>query len=601
MAIAVSNKWKQAIQGQFRYPAYIRFVLSIQPPGLREGAQVSTDATESITNTRAMLDGISDPIEPVATLERNRWLGDGSMYLPAKTPSLNKPMEWWSNSCQFESVDLTFTFDKVYSIPGIYAVWDSETDSWPTRLRVTGYKQDGSTIGSYDITSIDSSEYYFDAAFDNVKAVKLSILEWSKPGWRVRINEIVFGLYLKFDNVKIPKATLAATSDLLASELPRLGIKFNIHNYDQTFDPTLKTGYAKYLAVRQRVDIAWGFNVDGKNVEWMEPWPLYLSAWDIPANSPEVSLATVSRLSFLTQQYAKGTYDGNARSFKTVALRVLQSSGIIQNMDGENPWELDPILDTLYTRAPEPIEPANAVLQLIANATGCILDNNPVNNFVRFRSATSPGGYTITKLQQLGDPAFPIHDRLKSVHVGIHTFKQRSEVTRVYTFEGHVSGSRVLDARYNSNEIVVNPSISVTGATITSQTYYARGAVITIVAPASGADVSVGIDGTIVDESTTLLQTYDNPDVASGLEIVIDNPLVTEIATVNRVAEVAENYYLRRRYVKAPYIGYPELEVGDTLEFSTRYGDFNADVTKLTMDFNGGFTGSIEAIIREEG
>lgn len=600
MAIAVSTAWKEAIQAQFRYPAYIRLTLNVQPPGLREGAQVSTNATESITSTDTIFDGVQTYADPVATFEQDRWIGDGSMYLSSETKSLNKPMEWWSNTCDFSSVELTLIFDQAYSIPGMFVTWDTETNSWPTNLQLKGYKQDGTLIGTYNITSINSVEGYFDAAFDDCKQVVMTITEWSKPNWRVRINEIVCGLYMRFNNDQIPSASLSASADLLAAELPKLSVKFTINNYDQTFDPLLKEGYSRYLAERQVAEVAWGFSVDSDNVEWMDSWPLYLSAWKIPTDSPTVEITTTSRLSFLTTEYNKGTYNGARRTFASMATTVFQNSGIIQNSDTETPWELDAIMSTLYTRAPEPVENVNAVLQLIANATGCIMDNNPENNYVRFRSACVDAGYTIQKLQQMGDPSFTIEDRLKSVSVNLYTFSQRSEAEKVYSFEGHVAGSSVLDVKFDGDAIVVNPVATISGATITSQVYYARRAKITIVAAAAGADVTLTINGIIVDESTTTIQTYNNPDVVSGQEVVIDNPLITEMATLQHVAEVTKNFYLRRKTVNIPYTGYPELETGDTLGFVTNYGEFDGDVTDLTLEFNGGFDGTLSVRAKEE-
>lgn len=601
MSIPVSAAWQQAIQGQFRYPAYIKMALSLQPPGLREGATPSTDATEPITSTEVLFDGLQDVIEPVATFEQNRWRGDGSMYLPSENPSNNSPVEWWSNTCDFETVSLTFTFDKVYTVPGMFAVWDTETDSWPTLLTLEGINSSGESVGVYEITSVTSVSGYFDAPFDDVLQVVLTIHRWSKPNWRVRINEIVFGLYLRFSNDNVPAVSVVASSHLLAAELPKMSVKFTINNYDRTFDPMLREGYSRYLAERQQVELSWGFNVDGTNIEWMDPWPVYLSAWKIPADSPTVELTTTNRLSFLSSTYTRGTYDGSTRSFKAMALSVLQNCNIIRAFDDEEPWILDDLLDALYTRAPEPLEAPNVILQLIANATGCILDVAPETNYIRVRRSSTASPYSITTLQQLGDPAFNIADRLRSVQVGLRTFSQREAAEKVYSFEGHIAGSEVLEIKFDGNAIVVNPTATVSGASISTAVYYARRAFITLVADAAGADVTLTINGYVVDESTTYVQTYLNTDVDSGVEVVVDNPLITEMATLSRVAEVTKNYYLRRKTAKVTYTGYPEIETGDALAFKTNYGDFDAEIQNLALEFNGGFNGTLEVkALREE-
>ena len=69
--------------------------------------------------------------------------------------------------------------------------------------------------------------------------------------------------------------------------------------------------------------------------------------------------------------------------------------------------------------------------------------------------------------------------------------------------------------------------------------------------------------------------------------------------TLTVVAEVTKNYYLRRKKVIVPYTGYPELETGDILEYKTNYGDFTADTTRLSLEFNGGFSGTIESHVIE--
>lgn len=594
MAIAVSTKWKEAIQAQFRYPGHLKFDLTVQPPGIREGAQVVSTSTYNKTTESSIVDGNQNHNDRIATLEMNRWTLDGSFDLDREQP-LN--LSWWSDILLSTGpVQLTFTFDKVYSVAGLYIVWDQTQGTFPGTIVIEGFSSSGaSNAGPYTLTAT-SPEEYFDVPLNDVNKVTLTINNWSVPEWRARIAEVVFGPTVRFNNDSLKSANLTASTKLLSSELPRLDLDLEVNNYDKVFDPMLVTGYSKYLTERQLVHVTWGFDVGQGSIEWMDSWPLYLKAWKIPADSPTVKLSTTSRVSFLTTKYDKGVYTGATKTFAALAQEVLNDSNIIKSFDTETPWELDSVLDTLQTRAPAPEEAYNAVLQLIANATGCVMDINPVNNYVRIRQTGDMTDYEITKMQQIGDPAYTIEDRLKRISVGLRTFAMREEVTQVYSFEGIVAGSQVLDVHFDSNNIVMNPVATATGATITSQVYYARRAVITIVAAAAGAEVTLTIKGNIVDESTTFIQTYNNADIDSGIEVQIDNPLITEMATLSRVAEVTKEYYLRRKYITAEYTGYPELETADTVSFTTNYGDFDAEIEKLTLSFNGGFNGTIKAI-----
>lgn len=600
MALLVSTAWKEAIKGQFRYPAYMRVLLTVAPPGMREGAVTTSPFTEAITNVATITDGNSDYCEAVATFETRRWPGDGHMYLPDTSPSGNKPIEWWSNTCLYTDanpVTLRMVFDTTYSIPGLYVVWDTETNSWPTKFTVVGYNVYGAEIGRYVITSVTQVEQYVEAQFDDIKTMDIFVHTWSKPEWRVRINEIVFGLYLRLGNNEIRTGELGVSSTLISEELPQFELSFVINNYDKSFDPKLQTGYSKYLVEKQQVKMQWGFEVSYGKVEWMDAWPLYLSSWQIPADTPEVSLSATHRLGFITSDYTKGTYNGSLKSMYNIALEVLQNSGIIHEQDSEIPWELDLLLKDFYTRAPVPIVASNVALQYVANAVGFFYDSNPINGFVRIRSSGKTPGYAITKAQQLGDPAFDIQDRLKSISVGMRSFSPKTTTEEVYKAELSLAGSAVLTARFGGDSIVVNPTITITGATVTASVYYARSAVLTIVAPAGGADVIIKINGTVVEEFVTFVTTYTNPEVSNGLEIEIDNPLMTEMSMATSLTSFLVDYYSKRIHLTVPYLGYPELELCDLISIPTTYGSSSGRIEKLNLSFNGGYDGSIEAVL----
>lgn len=598
MAIEVSQAWKDAIQSQFRYPAYIRMTLNITPPGMREGTIIQTPDTESITSTDTIKDNTVQQSEPVATFELNRWIGDGSMYLPSTDVSLNPHMEWWSSEPVVSSKPkLTFTFDKPYSIPGMYCVWDTETNSYPTNLILKGYNDSGTLVQSYNITSISSNEGYFDAAFENITKIELYIQEWSNNFWRARIEEIVFGVYLNFDNAKISQADFATSCSLIAQDLPVMQMSVDLTNYDKEFDPTLVSGYAKYLSERQMISISWGFSTDAHTVEWMNPWPMFLKSWTIPSDTPEVKLSTTDRLSFLTNNYRKGVYTGDIRSLKDVMLDVLNDSNIIKEHIGDTPWELDSVLDKLYTRAPAPVQAYNSLVQLLAGAGGCFLDINPRNNYIRVRKATTPTDYDISTAQQLGDPAISIEQNLKSVSVQLYSYSRRLTPEQVCTLEYIVDGTQTFEVDLNG--IVMDPFTEVTGATLVSATYYARSATLTL-STTTPSKVTVVISGYIVEESTALISFYNNPNVTQGLEVTIDNPFITEPKTLIAAATAVRDYYLKRKTVQAPYLGYPELELGDAVDMTTTYGKFSGGLTSLKLTFNGGFNGTAEMLAEEE-
>lgn len=604
MALEVSNQWKEKIKSQFRYPGYLKVLLTLVPEEIRESTTVSTIHTEKISSPVQLTDGETAPREPIATFERNRWRGDGSQYLPSATGSYNNETEWWSNTVYFDEnqpVELTFLFGRAFSFAGLFITWDTETNSWPTDWEVVGYKLDGSIQKRYRITNTQSIYEFNETPFKDVSKVILRVFKWNKPDWRVRINEIMFGTYLDFSNDSITRADLSVSVSPIMDELPTCQFSFTFSNYDKTFDPQLQQGYAQYLTRKQLLEAQWGFETSYGNIEWMDTFPLYLSNWQIPADSQEVTLTAQSRLGFMDTEYIKGVYDGEKHNMYDLAVHILESSNILRERNSEVPWEVAQTLKNFYTRAPMPISATNTLLQLIANATGHALDTNLRNGYVRIKEPVNFTEYSVGVAQQLGDPSFEIQDRLKSIKIGLHSYSLANETSEVFKTELVLSEPKDITCYFNSGAIVHNPRVSVSNATITIGATYARAMIIHITPVDPNEIVTVTINGTVIEESVTLLEMYNNPEVSRGVEVEVDNELITEVETATYLANYLVSYYIRRNHMNVEYIGYPELEAGDRISIPTNYGEDTGDIVSAKLTFNGGFNGTLKVISTKEG
>lgn len=603
MSIQVSKTWKNAIQAQFRYPGYLRIQLDIVPPDIVENTTVSSTDTDKWTQASNVLGSNNVPYEPTASLEHNRWLLGGNMALIDDQHPVNNRMGWWSDDVVSTSnpIVFLFSFSQAYDLIGFYIQWDTQTNSWATDFTFEGLDANNQVIQTRTVKSAKKPDEYYDVEMTGVHAIRLTFRAWSKPNWRARIEYIVLGRLIQFDNDRVQSATYGASTHLLSNQLPTSQLDLEISNYDREFDPRIQEGVSVYLARRQQVRAQWGFETSYGTVEWLKEWPLWLSSWSIPADAQTFKLSTGSRLAFMTNKYIYGQYTGTPATFATVAQYMLEHSTITKEGTNEIPWDLDPVLSTLYTRAPLPIAAENTVLQLLANAAGCMLTIDNQNDHVCIKSGVSPSGYIITENQQLGDPSFQISDRLKSVQVSLYTFSTKSSSEKIYSFDGKLSGHNVLQIVYDSDVIAINPSVSnISGATLNSATFYARAAVLDVTAPDAETDVDITITGTIVEESKTWIQTYANTDVVDGLEVSVDNPLITEMATLRRVADATLQYYQKRTETVIPYLGYPELQPLDTVDIQSTYGKFSGDITDAKLSFNGGFDGTITVRNRGE-
>lgn len=595
----VSAQWQNASREQFRYQAYLYASLVVVPPGLREGAVTTSDDTFANANTETITDIEFDSPKRYTTLERNRWLLDGSYHLIRETDAFT---DWWSKHAVSDKQPvLLVTFDKPYTIPGIHFRWDKENDSCPKSIRVTGY--DATSVAQYSVTieNINSPEGYYDAlAMDDIKAVTIEILSWFSEGWRARLLEITFGFTVDFDSVnngRIVSATQTDKADPLNTRLPTHNFELTVRNYDKYFDATLQQGIAKYLAQQQVMTIQWAFITTQGTLEFAPKQTYLTEKIEIPADSKEVEMQLTSRIELLDGDFYYGTYTGSARTLKAVAEYVLTNSGVLTEFDGQEPWIIPEDFEGIVTTAPIPSGATNAVLQLIALAGCTWLTTRSTDGFIEFfKSQQNVSDYcAVTPAQELGDPEITIHDRLRSVSVGIYSYTTRSTAENIGSSEYTLSDVNIIRVKYNC-EYATNVTASVSGATLTSAQYYSSYAILTVSASASGATVSVTLTGNVIDSTVSFLETYRNLSVVDGKDVTIENPFITSTGHAQQVAEYVKNYYLRRNEHKISYLGYPQAEAGDKIQLSTIYGSDVVEIKNNTVTFNGGWTGVLEVI-----
>lgn len=597
MSLPVSSTWKDSIAQQFRYPAYLRVVLRLEPPGVSLDTTISTEDTESLTSIDNLLKPIVDTIEPTVTLEPNRWKGNGSMYLLSQDIAENKDLDWWSSIIPTPEnpVTLTCDFGATYTFPGLSFVWDIETNSYPIQVTFRGTKADGS-VDEVTVYPSDVREFY-EHGWENISSIDIIIHQWQHD-WRARIHEIVFGQITAFANNDIVSASVQSSSPILADSLPSYTFNFNLYNYNKTFDPKLQQGYSKYLVARQKITYQWGFETSYNNIEWMDELPMYLSQWSIPYDSTEVSISATNRLALLQSNFYKSSYTGAERTMLDVAQEILQNSSVLIETEDEMPWELTEELRNWTTKAPTPQGIANTLLQYIANYTGTVLDTNRLNGFIRFRSPSIEGDYSITPAQQLGEPAYTLSDKLKSLDISVHNYvAEASSSQTVYELTINLTEPKELLCVYNTTDAVIDASATITGGAIASATYYAHAAVLVI--EPTGTLTTIKINGTPVVDSITYINVYKNADVENGLEITVNNPFITDVTQATKCANNIVSYYLKRTHLNVPYIGYPEVEPGDLVQIPDAYGNNKATVTNASITYNGGFKGQVEAVVEE--
>ncbi len=622
MGIPTSDTWHEAISKRFRNQGFLWVGVNIEAPGLREGTTVTASSTAPLFWASAVNDGLDDPVEPMATYEQGRWKADGSQYLPSPISAQNFAASSWADDSTSHTITqyskLTFQFDQTYSLPGILATWDTETDSWPTRLVIKGYGPNSVLLHNYVITSISSASEFTECPLKDVSKVTMEFQGWSKPGWRARVREVAFGLVLDFTGKQILTASSTSQVDLLSNELPQMDSTVTFTNYKNEFDPLGQSGFSQYLAPKQVVTWQWGFETSPGVVEKLPVQRNYITEVSVPSNSPQFQLGLGTRLDFLTKEYTKGEFTDTPTTLYDLCEHVLRTMDLLPIFDGEQPWELDEGLRNLTTIAPVPNVAENVVLQLLANAAGMVLDTNPINGYIRIAPPTkipefteeytlleyieSTGPvlgvpeHTITGANTMGDPEIDIRAPILSIKVGVNQYSRAETRTEIYKSTLKMSGTKEIKVTYNNRKLALDVVVdAVTGGTLVSSKIYSREAILVVSVPADDTSVDIRLTGFVYEENRAVFETYRDDTIDKGLEITVDNPFITSTDFLGPINTATYAVHSRRHLASATYQGYPEMLGGDVLELMSRYGDVRGWVTRASIDYNGGWSGAFTA------
>lgn len=599
--IPVSDAWQQASRAQFRYQMYLKARLDLSPPGLRQNMQVSSDDTFEQSTIGSLTDQNEKPSTKYTTLERNRWILNGkSKTLPKNVLTTG----WWSQNICTESnpVIIRFDFDMLYTVPGISIVMDTEDGTWASKVIVKGFDEDNVEKYSITIDDITKDTDYLEADMSLIKAAELHIVSWSVPGWRARILEMGFGVLLMFDSInegRINGASTQRSVSVIGEELPTYNATISFRNLDKYFDPLMRKGVSKHLAAKQYFTLQWGFVTSPDNLEWMNPLPMFTRDFTIPEDSKDVSINLTNRLTLMSDDFQKASYTqlSTSKTLYAVANEVLQNSDIVNELEGQTPWILSESMKNFSTNAPIPTLPSNQILQLLAQASCTVLDTDGTTGFIVFRDLQSSVSQycAIDENQELGDPGITIRDRLQSIAFNVYSYKVVDEATEIGKSEYTLSEQTEVRVKYNVNN-AINVSATVTNGTIVSATYYLGYAFLTLQPSTVGAIVSVTLTGKSIESTSTLIETYRNTKIPTGVNVVIANPFITTTEYLQQQSDFIRNYYEKRTQYKLPYLGYLQLEPIDRINLHTVYGGGPVDVISNSLDFNGGVTGTVETL-----
>lgn len=201
-----------------------------------------------------------------ATLERDRWALDGTWNLLPDDPTQTVgQMGYIGNVLSgadgtFSAppwVELQFSGVSVLQACSVYFP-GNDYDGLPEDFTVE-VKQGGTAYHTRTYTGNTASSVSLEGfTVNNPDAIRVTVTKWSRPSRRMRVVEIVPGVYEDWDGGMIAEFSVKQQGNIAAMALPYGTCTLKIDNLSRRFEPRSKNGIFQSIEERQGIDVSLG-------------------------------------------------------------------------------------------------------------------------------------------------------------------------------------------------------------------------------------------------------------------------------------------------------------------------------------------------------
>ena len=627
-----SSLYPAAVQQQIAPQGYIRITFGLTDTDAAATCappETTPEAFYSRPDTMLLEDGA--PRATYATFEPGRMLADGSQLIPPKPGSADLRPDGFVSAAlcgtdgAFAAADvpgIVLTFSKMHTVPGLTFTFDPTCGDWPGEMNLTASRE-GAVFFTADYTP-DAAVYTTPDAIERFDALTFTFPRMTKPYRRMRLQQLMFGFGLVFDNRLVEKAVHKLDVDPISRRLPTNTFDFTIVNINTLtgtggqylYDPDNASGIYKYISEQNPVkveydqylaggmtwkDVAantwaelelngWREVYEGGITEWVPGGRYYLTGQPT-VDGLSASFKAQDALSGLDGTYYKGVYAPAGRTLYQLALDVLEDSGLAPFSGTAPPWKLWEGLADFMTTAPLPVKKHKELLQLIAHAACCVLYTDR-EGYIRIEPANDvQDNFKLDFHTMLARPKVSQIPTLWAVECPAYTYAPEAEASELHKENYTVNGTLKLHLTFSQ---AADVTVDVTGATVAAKAVFAAAADLTLT---GNGEAVVTVTGRKLESSArTVTAPVEKPDENGSVE-TLDNPLVTDAVYALAVAEWVRDWLLLRNTYEFEYRGSPELDPGDLIWLESQFAPFAAParVLKNELTFSGGLKGKMIA------
>lgn len=262
--IKSGQAYHAAITGDARR-VLLRAVIDIISPDIVFGTG-ETSGQILWSNLEQIHDKVFGNPTKYATLERDRWALDGTWDLLPDDPTQTVgQMGYIGNVLSgadgtFSTppwVELRFSGVSVLQACSVHFPGNAY-DGVPEDFTVE-VKQGGTAYHTRTYTGNTASSVSLEGfTVNNPDAIRVTVTKWSQPSRRMRVVEIVPGVYETWDGGMIAEFSVKQQGNVAATALPYGTCTLKIDNLSRRFEPRSKNGIFQSIEERQGIDVSLG-------------------------------------------------------------------------------------------------------------------------------------------------------------------------------------------------------------------------------------------------------------------------------------------------------------------------------------------------------
>ena len=587
-----SLAYKEQFNRPLRNESYMKVTFGIVEPQALPASTISSDDEVYYSEVESVGD-VSKSNLPFlySTLEHNHYLLDGNASM---LPNISgTPIYQGFVSTQMSDENrvfsvppsITIDFSDYFQFTGLTFKFDSINGDYPTLIRVKAYE------GLTEVFNSTGEIQYFEDVFEQQipmhNKLIIEFLETSKPYRRIRLTHILFGIVKVFTDDVLVSTNDKRSVDPLNMKLPKYEFSFTFLDIEKTYNPDNPNGVYQYLESQQPIKFEYGYRLDDDTIEWITGGNNFTTGEvtiDSQGGIPRVTFKSSSTLEYLTDIYDEGIYSTTPKTFKQLAQEVLEYSDLPLDEFGEPMWILDDFLETYSTTVPLPRLPIRECLQLIANASTCVLWVNRDGKIVISPMETEHKDFLLDFKTFKSPPTIKKYPPLYAVRTSFTAINVNASSEELSKVDVSSVFTRTF---YFDYDPATNVSLSISaGLTMVGSPEYFT----------YGCRVSLYGTGTVTIVGKKLNYRF-NPVTVNygnyGEECPVNNDLINNSQHALEYAVwVGDIIRLSNEYT-AENRGYPEIDPVDIFDIQTLFQDvLPVILLENNISYNGGISGT---------